>query len=241
MLLKSLIDFDFDIDNSILFIDEIQKSEELISELKYFCENHSNVRVICAGSLLGVKLKKFSKSFPVGKVKMLNMYPMNFEEFLMAFDQQSLIDYIKECFIKNKSMDILNDKAMYYYKNYLITGGMPESISNMIKINNDYIKYDSQIINDIIESYFNDMKLYVENGAETLKIRKLYDSLSSQLSNTSHKFQYSKIEKNAKSHNYELPLENSVSNPLKPLKGFENPNEFKIYLSDVGILRHRFI
>lgn len=248
-MLKSLINFDFDEEGSILFIDEIQESEELISDLKYFCEEHNNVRIICAGSLLGVKLKRFSKSFPVGKVWRLNLYPMDFEEFLMAFNENMLIDYMKECFINNKPMDFLHDKAMYYYRNYLITGGMPESIMNMVKINNDYINYDKEIITNIIESYFDDMKKYVESTSETLKIRRLYDSLPNQLANTSHKFQYSKIEKNAKSREYEVPLDwllsanmvlkvNSVKIPQKPLKGFENTDIFKLFFSDVGILNN---
>ena len=251
-LLKSMINFDFDEKNTILFIDEIQESEDLISDLKYFCEEHNNTRVICAGSLLGVKLRRLSKSFPVGKVWMLNMYPMDFEEFLMAFNENMLIDYIKECFKNNKSMNVLHDKAMYYYKNYLITGGMPESILNMVNIKNDYIKYDKKIISTIIESYFDDMKKYVEIPSESLKIRMLYDSLPSQLSNSSHKFQYSKIIKNAKSREYDLPLDwllsanmvfkvNSISQPEKPLKGFEQNDVFKLYLSDVGILNNLLI
>ena len=92
--LKIEIDFDFDQEDSVLFIDEIQKCEELISELKFFNENHSNVRIICAGSLLGLKLARLTKPFPVGKVSRLDMYPMDFEEFLMAFNQELLIDKI---------------------------------------------------------------------------------------------------------------------------------------------------
>ena len=248
-ILKSLINFDFDEEGSILFIDEIQESEELISDLKYFCEEHKNAKIICAGSLLGVKLKRFSKSFPVGKVWRLNLYPMDFEEFLMAFNENMLIDYMKDCFINNKPMDILHDKAMYYYRNYLITGGMPESIMNMIKINNDYINYNKEIISNIIESYFDDMKKYVDSTSETLRIRRLYNSLPNQLANTSHKFQYSKIDKNAKSREYEVPLDwllsanmvlrvNSVKIPQKPLKGFENNDVFKLFFSDIGILNN---
>ncbi len=247
--LKSLINFDFDKPNTIIFIDEIQESESLISELKFFCEKHNNVNIICAGSLLGVKLKRMSKSFPVGKVWMINMYPMDFEEYLMAFEENLLIDYIKDCFINNKAMGVIHDKAMNYYKNYLITGGMPESVNNMVEIDKDYIKYNKNIISTIIESYFNDMKKHVKNTTETLKIRSMYDSLPNQLANSSHKFQYSKINKNAKSREYETALDwllssnmvikvNSVSIPDKPLKGFENNEIFKIFLSDVGVLNN---
>ena len=248
-MLKAMINFDFDMEESILFIDEIQESEELISDLKFFCEEHNNIRIICAGSLLGVKLKRFSKSFPVGKVYMLNMYPMDFEEYLIANGEEILLDNIKECFEKDKPMSLLHDKAMRYYNNYLLTGGMPESVASLVNADNDYIKYDDKIINVIIESYFNDMKKYIETPSEALKIRRLYDSLPNQLSNTSHKFQYSKVSKNAKSRDYELPLDwlisanmvlkvNSVSIPEKPLKGFEDKETFKLFLSDVGILNN---
>lgn len=247
--LKAMINFDFDKDNSILFIDEIQESEELISELKYFCEEHNNVRIICAGSLLGVKLKRLTKSFPVGKVYIKNMYPMDFEEYLIANDENFLIESIKECFVNNKPMLSLHTKALKYYNSYLLTGGMPESVLNLININGDYIKYDKNIISNIIESYFDDMKKYIQTQTEALRIRALYESLPSQLSNSSHKFQYSKLNTGAKSRDYELPLDwllsanmvqkvNCVKTIEKPLKGFEDNDTFKLFLSDIGILNN---
>ena len=102
--LKLLLNFDFEQEDTILFIDEIQESERLIAELKYFCENHNQVRIICAGSLLGVKLIRSKFSFPVGKVKMLNMYPMDFEEFLIAMNQEMLVQCIKDCYENNHQM-----------------------------------------------------------------------------------------------------------------------------------------
>ena len=247
--LKAMINFDFDKENSILFIDEIQESEELISELKYFCEEHNNVRIICAGSLLGVKLKRLTKSFPVGKVYIKNMYPMDFEEYLIANDENFLIESIKECFVNNKPMLSLHTKALKYYNSYLLTGGMPESVLNLININGDYIKYDKNIISNIIESYFDDMKKYIQTQTEALRIRALYESLPSQLSNYSHKFQYSKLNTGAKSRDYELPLDwllsanmvqkvNCVKTIEKPLKGFEDNDTFKLFLSDIGILNN---
>ena len=247
--LKAMINFDFDKENSILFIDEIQESEELISELKYFCEEHNNVRIICAGSLLGVKLKRLTKSFPVGKVYIKNMYPIDFEEYLIANDENFLIESIKECFVNNKPMLSLHTKALKYYNSYLLTGGMPESVLNLININGDYIKYDKNIISNIIESYFDDMKKYIQTQTEALRIRALYESLPSQLSNSSHKFQYSKLNTGAKSRDYELPLDwllsanmvqkvNCVKTIEKPLKGFEDNDTFKLFLSDIGILNN---
>ena len=248
--LKIMINFDFDQDDSILFIDEIQESEELISELKYFCEKHNNVRIICAGSLLGVKLKRLKTSFPVGKVWMKYLYPMDFEEFLMAYNRDDIIEYIKDCFNKlNPMNEVMHNMILEYYKTYLVTGGMPESIRDMVSVNNDYIQYNSNILSDITTSYLNDMKHYVMNEQEALKIQSLYKSLPSQLNNVSKKFQYSLINKNARSREYETAsnwLENSnmilkcknVKLPQIPLEGYAQEETFKYYLSDIGILNN---
>ena len=248
--LKLLLDFDFEKEDTILFIDEIQESEKLIAELKYFQENHNNVRIICAGSLLGVKLKRSKFSFPVGKVKMLNMYPMDFEEFLVAMNQEMLIDLIKDCYKKNKQItSSIHEKALNLYRIYLITGGMPESVNNMVKTNGDYIKYDKTILTDIVSSYFKDMDKYVTNESEALRINRVYDSLPSQLSNISNKFQYSNVSKDARAREYATAIDwleasnmvlrcKAIKTPEIPLEGFVDVDTFKLYLSDVGILNN---
>ena len=248
--LKTLINFELDIPNSVLFIDEIQESEQLIAELKYFCEEHNNVRIICAGSLLGVKLKRTKVSFTVGKVKMINLYPMNYEEFLMANDEYMLLEEIKKCYVENKPMiEPLHVKAMEYYRYYLICGGMPESVRNFVEVNCDIIKYDASIKQNIIDSYFKDMKKYVVNDYESLKIEKTYRSIPVQISNESKKFQFTKIDSNSRSRDYELPLDwleasnlilpsYRVSMPEKPLAGFVQHDFFKLFINDIGLLNH---
>ena len=248
--LKTLLEFDLDMPDTVLFIDEIQECEELISELKYFCEVHNNVIIICAGSLLGVKLKRTKMSFPVGKVKMLSMYPMDFEEFLIALDKKMLLDEIRNCFENNKMMnEALHNLALTYYRYYLICGGMPESVKNFISVNCDIVKYDSSIKKDIIEAYLKDMKKYVSNLNEALKIEKVYNSIPKQISNESKKFQFSKIEKNAKSRDYELPLDwldaaslvlasYRVSLPEKPLAAYKEDDTFKLFINDIGLLNY---
>ncbi len=244
--LKLLLDFDFDKEDSVLFIDEIQVSDNLISELKFFNEEHSNVRIICAGSLLGVKLIKLKKPFPVGKVTRMYLYPMDFEEFLIACNQEPLLERIKECFNKSESMGLIHDKALEYYRRYLLSGGMPNSVLELIRCNNDYYNYDLAILNNIIEDYEDDMNNHINSPLETLRIRKIYNSLTSQLQNASKKFQYSVVESNAKSRDFSLPLEWLVESnmvqvckciklPEKPLLGFADKDTFKIYYSDVGI------
>jgi len=246
--LKLLLNEDIEKENTILFIDEIQESEKLISELKYFCEKHSNIRIICAGSLLGVKLKRNKTAFPVGKVTMIKMYPMDFEEFLNAAGEKLLIDEIKNCYENNKQMlESIHHKALELYKVYLISGGMPESVKNIVDVNLDVTKYNKLILNNIIDSYFNDMSKYVKNNSETLKIERTYRSIPSQLNNRSNKFQFSKIITGAKSKHYETALDwlkasniisasYQVSTPEIPLKAFIKEDYFKLFLNDVGLL-----
>lgn len=245
--LKVLIDFDFDVEDSILFIDEIQECEELISDLKYFCEEHNNVRIICSGSLLGVKLNRLVKSFPVGKVDRFYMYPMDFEEFLLAFNEDGLIDFIRDSFLNNRTMGVLHNKALDLYKKYLITGGMPESVKNLLNCKGDLINYDTSILSSIISDYKDDMHKHVSNSSETIKIISIYDSLSSQLFNSSKKFQFSKVQKGARARGYMTPLmwlsysnmiqiSNLVKLPCKPLRGYVDEENFKVFYSDVGIL-----
>ena len=248
--LKTLINFNIDKEDTILFIDEIQESEHLISELKYFCEEHNSVKIICAGSLLGVKLKRFKSSFPVGKVKMINMYPMDFEEFLVANDREMLISEIKNAYINNKPLpEELHNIALEYYRYYLITGGMPESVQNFISNDCDIMKYDATIKQNIVEAYIKDMKKYVKSDAETIKIEKIYKSIPSQIANESRKFQFSKIEKNSRTRDYEEPLSwleasnliltsYKVNAPYIPLKGYVDYDFYKLFINDIGLLNY---
>lgn len=205
--MKIYLDKDIDLKNTIIFFDEVQESEEIISSLKYFNESSEPFKIICAGSLLGVKLKRMKKAFPVGKVKIINMYPMDFEEFLLANGNEELINEIKKCYTNLEPMsDVLHRKSLELYKLYLCIGGMPEAVKNLVTNNKDILKFDSTIISDIIESYLNDMTKYVENKAETVKIENIYKSVPAQLGNMSNKFQYGKIDSNARKRDYESSL-----------------------------------
>lgn len=246
--LKIILNFDIEQEDTIIFIDKIQESEELIAELKYFCEKHNKIRIITAGSLLGIKLKRSSFSFPVGKVWMHTMYPMDFEKFLTAIGQANLSQIIKEGYDNNKALsESIHRMTMDYFRCYLITGGMPESVNDFVKNNLDISKYNTLVLDNIRDSYFKDMSKYVTSKSESLKIESTYRSIPSQLVNQSHKFQFSKIETNAKSRDYELPLDwlkasdivkecFQVTKPETPLKGFEKLDYFKLFLNDVGIL-----
>ena len=247
-ILKTMLNYDIEDENTVLFIDEIQESEDLISQLKFFCENHNNVNIICAGSLLGVKLKRLKKSFPVGKVWMIDMFPMDFEEFLVANNREKFVDLLKDCFDNNKFLGSpLHEELLRYYRIYLLTGGMPEAIQNIVDVNLDYVKYDTKILKNILASYYKDMRKHVKNEAEALKIERVYRTLPSQLMNASKKFQLSIIDDDARNREYETAIDwligsnmiikcECVSLPEIPLKGFVDNETFKFYLSDVGIL-----
>lgn len=242
------LDLNINLDNTIIFFDEIQESEKLISALKYFCESEKKFKIICAGSLLGVKVNRFSSSFPVGKVRMITMYPMDFEEFLIALSSKAIIDEIKKCYNNSVPIEqVLHEKLLNLYRLYLCVGGMPESVKNIVKNEKNILTYDKEILSNIVQSYLNDMNKYVTSILETSKIESIYKSIPSQLGNQSNKFQYSKINSNARSREYENALNWLLSSTMVlkcrklnsiqvPPNAFANDEYFKLYLSDVGIL-----
>ncbi len=234
--------------NTVIFFDEVQLCSKAITSLKYFCESDTNYRIICAGSLLGVKLKRFDGSFPVGKVRIVNMYPMDFEEFLVAVGEELLSKEIQRCFDEKKPMlDIFHQKALKYYTDYLYVGGMPAAVNSYIQNNNDVMKLDRVIHKSIISSYIADMTKHTMNSSETLKINAVYESIPKQLAKENAKFKYSLVTVYANKRDFELPIDWLISSsivykainlkrPMAPLKVYEEDSNFKIYLSDVGLL-----
>ncbi len=243
-----ILNKNIDLEKTIIFFDEIQLSEKIISNLKYFCESDKPFKIICAGSLLGVKINRFHSSFPVGKVKMEYMYPMDFEEFLMATSSQGLIDEIYRCYNEVIPMtNALHDKLLNLYRLYLCVGGMPQAVQKIVDVNQNIFDFDKTIVKNIIESYLNDMNQYIFNNTEKSRIEAIYKSIPSQLGNVSNKFQYTKINSNARSRDYETALQWLISstmiykcNLLKtiqiPPKAYADEEYFKLYISDVGLL-----
>ena len=246
--LELYIGKNIDLDKTVIFFDEIQESERLITSLKYFCESKLPFKIICAGSLLGVKLKRLKSSFPVGKVTIEYMYPLNFEEFLLATGKEMLRDKIKECYKTMTPLpDFAHEDALKLYRLYLCVGGMPEAVDNFVNNGLDIFKFDFKILSNIRESYVADMKKYVDNKSESVKIEKVYYSIPEQLAKENKNFQYSILEKNARGRKYRNPIEwlmasklvliaNNVKRVEIPLKVFADENTFKLYLSDVGLL-----
>lgn len=237
------------LEDTIIFFDEIQESEELRSSLKWYCEDERPFKIICAGSLVGVKLKRFHSSFPVGKVEMINMFPMDFEEFLMTQNNgEYLIEYIKKCFLENSQMDeITHEKLLELYRKYLCIGGMPEMVEDFVSKNMNILDINRNIIEDINSAYIKDMNKFIINKTEAVKNEAIYYSIPIQIGNKSNKFQYSKIDKNARSRDYNDSLEWLLASKLVykccklnsiniPPEAYKNNEFFKIYMGDVGIL-----
>ena len=246
--LSLLLKTDLEDNNTLFFIDEIQESEELISELKFFSEKHPKMSIICAGSLLGVKLKRSHFSFPVGKVEMYYMYPLDFEEFMQAFNEDLLVEEIRKSYENDTKINIaLHTKALNYYRYYICIGGMPEAVKNFIEQKMDITKFDREILASILEAYIADMSKYVSNKSETSKIQRAFSSVPSQLAGRGDKFKYTAIVNGSRKRDYEEPVDwliasnlvfpcNKVATPKIPLKGYEIPDYYKLYLNDVGIL-----
>ena len=169
--IKLYLNISFNDEETVIFFDECQVSERFIMSLKYFCESPVNYKIICAGSLLGVKINRFTSSFPVGKIRMEYMFPMDFEEFLMALDENLLVNKIKECFSSMTPLDeVLHEKAIHLYKQYLCIGGMPEAVINFIESDKKISEFDNKIIDNIIDMYISDMNKYTYNSYESVKI-----------------------------------------------------------------------
>ncbi|SEP64300.1 hypothetical protein SAMN02910369_00351 [Lachnospiraceae bacterium NE2001] len=234
--------------NTTIVIDEIQQSERAITSLKYFCEAKENYRIICAGSLLGIKVKRFESSFPVGKVYIKNMYPMDFEEFLLASGEDILRDGIREASSKMLQFpEAIHNKALALYHDYLITGGMPQVVLSYLENGKSVLTFNRELLDFLRLAYLADMSKYVTNVTETAKITAVYESIPRQLAKENPKFKYNEIKGTAIKRDYYGPIDwlaasqmiykiNKLDSPESPIKAYENTDSFKIYFSDVGLL-----
>lgn len=230
---------------TLIILDEIQSCERAVTSLKYFCEEAPDYHIAAAGSLLGVAINRNQTSFPVGKVNVLRLYPLDFEEFLTATGNDLLIDEITECYTQMSPINEgLHQKALDLYHDYLIIGGMPEAVKAFIETNS-YI--DASLVqSSIIDSYTADMAKYASNS-EAVKIRACYNSIPAQLAKDNKKFQYKVVQKGGSSSIFGASLEwlkqagvilecQRVDQGTMPLPIYADQTSFKIYMSDVGLL-----
>ena len=233
---------------TLIFFDEIQNCNKALTSLKYFTEQAPEYDIIAAGSLLGVSINRENFSFPVGKVIMKTVYPMNFEEFLRACKKDLLIEQIKKSFQTSQPLnDILHKEALELYKEYLIVGGMPMVINSYLE-NSETLKY-TDIQSLILSAYTSDMAKYTENS-QSIKTISAYESIPSQLGKENKKFQYAMIQKGARASLFGESIDWLLNAGLvlkcdKTSRGDVPPNmyadvsSFKIYMSDVGLLSNK--
>jgi len=232
-------------DKTLIVFDEVQLCERALTSLKYFCEDAPGYHIIVAGSLLGVAVNRAKFSFPVGKVDMKTLYPMDMEEFMLAMGERELVEQIKKSFAADTPLPgALHDAAMRLYRQYLIVGGMPECVK-LFAETKDYILI-RHAQDTILASYLNDMSKY-NNLNEIKKTRLAYDNITVQLSKKNTRFQYKLIKKGGRASEFENAIEwlclsgiasrvYKVEQIKKPLENYRDIDTFKIYVSDMGLL-----
>lgn len=195
-------------EKTLIVFDEVQLCERALTSLKYFCEEAPDYHIIVAGSLLGVAVNRAQFSFPVGKVDIKTMYPMDMEEFLLAVGEEALVERIKQCFAEDSPMPAaLHEAAMQRYRQYLVVGGMPECVMQFAQTQDYILVRHTQ--DTILASYLNDMSKY-NNLNEIKKTRLAYDNITAQLSKRNTRFQYKLIKRVAGLPSLRTPLSGSV-------------------------------
>ena len=231
-------------ENTLIIFDEIQACPEAITSLKYFNEEANGYHIIALGSLLGVSVNRGNFSFPVGKVQFMTLYPLDFEEYLMARGEDGLVELIRECYERNTPLDsAFHERALEYYKEYLFVGGMPEAVEEYGKNHNpELVRIIQQTI---LESYQNDMGKY-NRQSEIPKTRIVYKNISTQLAKENRKFQYKSIKQGGRASEFENAIEwlclagiasqnYRIEQIMLPLNAYRSLTDFKFYMNDVGL------
>jgi len=233
--------------DTLIIFDEIQANERALHSLKYFCEDAPEYHILATGSLLGVAINRENYSFPVGKVDMMTLHPLDFEEFLWAIGKRDLCGIIREAY-DNFTPFSLHSTALDLYKTYLVVGGMPRAVSEYVTTNDfDFVVATQKNLND---AYIADMAKYA-TAQETTRIMAAWASVPAQLAKDNRKFQYRVIKSGARAKDYETPLDwlqaagvvhkcVRVSEGKMPLAAYADNNAFKVYMMDTGLLCSKF-
>lgn len=232
-------------EKTLIIFDEVQLCERALTSLKYFYEEAPDYHIVVAGSLLGVAVNRKQFSFPVGKVDIKTLYPMDMEEFMLAMGEDMLVNEIKTHFADNTPMpSAYHDAAMALYRQYLVVGGMPECVMQFSQTK-DYL-LTRHIQDTILLGYLDDMSKYNTTN-EIKKTRLTYDNITVQLSKKNTRFQYKLIKKGGRASEFENAIEwltlsgivsqvYKVEQIKKPLENYRDIDSFKIYVSDLGLL-----
>ena len=230
--------------DTLIIFDEIQACNAALNSLKYFYEDNPEYYIACAGSLLGIDL---AEGFPVGKVNYIEMYPMTYEEFLLACDDRRLLSAMDEFSINRPVPDVMYISYIERMKQYFTVGGMPEAVKSW-SVNRDPEEVD-EILEEIIFAYERDMGKYPDKN-DIPKVHYIWDSVASQLARDNKKFRYKAAKEGARAREYENALNwlvnadilhkvNAITKPGLPLSAYDDISAFKIFMNDVGILRRK--
>ena len=245
--------------DTLVILDEVQDCKRALLALKYFQEDYPQYDVVAAGSLLGVAVNQGNEpdqeetqekqeeefSYPVGKVDELRLYPMDFEEFLWAMNMDILAEDIRTHFNSNEAMPAsVHQLALDYYQQYLIIGGMPESVGKYVETHS-YLECRT-VQQSILLGYNADMAKYAKPGT-TVKIRACFNSIPAQLAKENRKFQYKLAQKGGTAKIFGEAIEwlilagvvhkcKLISHGFIPISAQEDDSDFKIYMSDIGLL-----
>jgi predicted AAA+ superfamily ATPase len=229
--------------STLIIFDEVQECNKALNSLKYFCEDAPEYAIVAAGSLLGVALSK-GDSFPVGKVDFLQMYPVTFKEFL-ASESLELFDFVENITAIDEIPSIIFNRLTESYRKYQLSGGMPEAVSNLL--DNQGFEIVEESLQTILNAYTLDFAKHAESK-DIPKITAIWNSIPSQLSKENRKFLYKLVKTGARAREYEdalLWLQHAGlvyrifanTKPFLPLSAYDDLSAFKIYLSDIGLLR----
>jgi len=237
-------------EKSLIIFDEVQECNDALNALKYFNEQMPEQAIVCAGSLLGVALKRQGASFPVGNVDFLTLYPVSFKEFL-ALHNEKLFLFLEQYVAANQwntIPEIIHTQLIESYKIYLCCGGMPEAIVRYLE-NRDWEEIDI-VNNQILTAYTLDFAKHIDNK-DIPRLHRLWHNIQDNLAKEDRKFRYSLIEQNARAREYENAVEwlilsglvhrvYEVQTPRLPVASYKNSSAFKLYLADAGLLRTKF-
>ena len=229
--------------DTLIFFDEIQECPNALNSLKYFCEEVPEYHIVCAGSLLGIRLSR--TSFPVGKVDFLQLYPLSFSEFLIADHCENLVEYMSHLDQIEPIPSLFESQLIEKLKTYFIIGGMPEAVYSWV--NEKDIEKVNYIQDNILQAYESDFSKHTTNS-EANKISLIWNGIPSQLAKENKKFVYQAINPGARAREYEDALNwlndanliyktYNVTKPVFPLTAYHDLSSFKVYLNDVGLLR----
>jgi len=227
--------------DTLIIFDEIQNAPKAFESLKYFCEDAPEYHIMVAGSLLGVALHE-GISYPVGKVTTMNLYPLNFREFLYAVGESRLADALAT---KDYSLiDSFSEKYIYHLKNYYYVGGMPEAVNRFVN-NSDYVAA-REVQKEIVLQYKGDFGKHI-SANELPRISMVWDSIPLQLAKENKKFFFGQIKKGARSSEFEKAIQwlvdsglvyrvHKVNEPHVPLSAYKELTFFKLFFIDIGLL-----